>query len=116
MNSRIKMALSFRKLQMQNAGFNFLLAGDIHLISYFCFTIILANVNCPSDYLSEINITVKGNGRQQILSDDSGWCGNYASGVFNSLPNEIFVNGVLQNTSCKYVDNLVNQTNIITMR
>ena len=103
MNSRIKMALSFRKLQMQNAGSNFLFAGDIHLISYFCFTIILANVNCPSDYLSEINITVKGNGTQQILSDSG----------FNSLPNETFVNGVLQNISGKYVDNLENQTNII---
>ena len=92
------MALSFRKKQTYKTGSYF-------LISYFYFTIILANINIAFNYLSEINITVEGTGRQQILGSS-----------FNSLPNETLVNGVPQNNSDKYVYNLVNQTNIITMR
>ena len=101
------MALCFRKNQIHKTGFYF-------LISYFCIIIILANVNFAFNYLSEINITVIGTRRQQILSDYSG-CGPF-TGSFNSLPNEILVNGVPQSSNDKYVDNLVNQTNIITMR
>ena len=108
MKSRTKMALCFRKKQMHKTGFYF-------LISYFCIIIILANVNCAFNYLSEITITVEGTGRQQILSDHSGECG-YISGSFNSLPNQTLVNGVPQRNNDKYVDNLVDQTNIITLR
>jgi len=99
------MALSFRKAQTQKTGYNFLFAGGRHLISYFCFIIILADVNFAFSYLSEINITVKGTGKQKIL---------YSS--FELLPNETLVNGVPQNRSGIYVDNLVDQTNIITLR
>ena len=115
MKPRTKMALCFRETQTHKTGSNFLFAGGRHLTSYFCFIIILANVNISCNYLSEINITVKGKGRQQILSDYFGFY-KEEIGRFNSLPNETLVNGVLQNTSGKYVDNLVNQTNIITMR
>ena len=105
MSSRTKMALSFRKAQTQKTGYNFLFAGGRHLISYFCFIIILADVNFAFSYLSEIKITVKGTGKQKIL---------YSS--FELLPNETLVNGVPQNRSGIYVDNLVDQTNIITLR
>ena len=74
------MALRFRKKQIHKTGFYF-------LISYFCIIIILANVNFAFNYLSEINITVEGTGRQQILSDYSGDCG-YVGERFNLLPNE----------------------------
>ena len=109
------MSLCFRKAQAYKKGTNFLFVGDRHLILNFCIIIIFANLNITFNYLSEINITVEGTGRQQILSDYTGDCGGIAGG-FNSLPNETLVNGVLQNNSDKYVDNLVNQTNIITMR
>ena len=102
------MALCFRKKRTYKTGFYF-------LISYFCIIIILANVNFSFNYLSEIKITVEGTGRQQILSDYSGQCGSI-SGRFNSLPNETLVNGVPQSSNDWYVDNLVIQTNIITLR
>ena len=102
------MALCFRKKKTHKTGSYF-------LISYFYFTIILANINIAFNYLSEINITVEGTGRQQILSNYSGDC-YYNIGSFDSLPNETLVNGVPQSSKGKYVDNLVNQTNIITMR
>ena len=108
------MDLYFRKAQMNKAGSNFLFAGGRHLISYFSIIIILANINIAFNYLSEINITVEGTGRQQILSSVSD-CDPYASGSFNSLPNELLVNGVPQNGN-KYVDNLVDEINIITLR
>ena len=109
------MALSFIKVQVHKAGSNFLFTGSRYLILNFCTIIIFANLNIIFNYLSEINITIEGTGRQQILSDDSAECGGIA-GSFNSLPNETLVNGVPQNISGKYVDNLVNQTNIITLR
>ena len=108
------MTLCFRETQTHKTCSKFLFAGGRHLISYFCFTIILAKVNFAFSYLSEINITVEGTGRQQILSDQSD-CGDI-TGSFNSLPNETLVNGIRQSNNDKYVDNLVIQTNIITMR
>ena len=105
MKSKIKLDLCFRKTQTHKTGSNFLFAGGRHLISYFSFIIILANVNIAFSYLSEINITVNRTGRQQILGSS-----------FKLLPNETLVNGVPQNSTGKYVDNLVKQINIITMR
>ena len=103
------MVLRFRKKQAHKKGSYF-------LFSFFCFTIILANINIAFNYLSEINITVEGTGRQPILSIYSGECGDI-TGSFDLLPNETLVNGVPQISNDKYhVDNLVNQTNIITLR
>ena len=115
MKSKIKLDLCFRKTQTHKTGSNFLFAGGRHLISYFCYIIILSNVNFAYSYISEINITINGTGKQQILSDYSSYC-LYSTGYFNSLPNETLVNGVPQNSNFRYVDNLVNQINIITMR
>ena len=67
-------------------------------------------LNC----ISEINITIKGTGTQQILSSHP-TCG-YSGTDFNSLPNETLVNGVSQSNIEKYVYNLEKETNIITMR
>ena len=68
-------------------------------------------LNC----ISEINITIKGTGTQQILSSCRD-CGGYSSTDFNSLPNETLVNGISQSNIEKYVYNLEKETNIITMR
>ena len=67
-------------------------------------------LNC----ISEINITIKGTGTQQILSSYQN-CGHSRTD-FNSLPNETLVNGVSQSNIEKYVYNLEKETNIITMR
>ena len=64
---------------------------------------------------NEITIIINGNGKQQILSTYSGICG-YDSANFNELPNQIFVNGILQNYTDKYVYNLTNQINKIIMK
>ena len=98
MKPMTKMAFRFRKKNKHKTGSYF-------LISNFFIIIILANINIAFNYLSEINITVEGTGRQQILYR-----------YFQEYPNEILVNGVPQNNSDKYVDNLVDQSNIITLR
>ena len=62
---------------------------------------------------SEITITIKGTGNQQILTTHD-YCFIFVN--FNSLPNQIFINGVLQNYTGKMVYNLQNQINNITMK
>ena len=91
------MALCFRKKKTHKTGSYF-------LISYFCFIIILPNLNFVFSYDSEINIVINGIRKQQILDS------------IDFLPNETLVNGVPQNINDKYVYNLFDQTNIITMR
>ena len=83
---------------------------------YFYAITILTNISDTLNYISEINITIKGNGTQQILSNSSDGGYEHLVIVFNSLPNQTLVNGVSQNYNEKYVYNLVNQTNVITMR
>ena len=50
-----------------------------------------------------------------MLSNYSDFCGGYSAN-FDSLPDQIFVIGILQNYREKYVYNLINQTNKITMK
>ena len=51
---------------------------------------------------SEITIVIKGNGTQQILSDSTSTFHEYKA---YELPNQILVNGILQNYTGKYVYN-----------
>ena len=51
---------------------------------------------------SEITIVIKGNGTQQILSDSNSTFHGYKE---YDLPNQILVNGILQNYTGKYVYN-----------
>ena len=69
---------------------------------YFYILIILLKVKHVFNYGSEINITIKGTGKQQILSS-SGCSSGYSNGIFNSLPDEILVNGILQSSPKRYV-------------
>jgi len=59
--------------------------------------------------VSEITIVIKGNGTQQILS-------TYNKKREYKLPNQILVNGILQNYTEKYVYNLTYEINNITMK
>ena len=63
----------------------------------------------------EIKITVKGKGTQMILSDYSA---EYDDRIvnFSNIPNEILINNVPQDYTGKYVYNLTNEYNNITMR
>ena len=57
------------------------------------------------DAYQEINITIKGTGRQQIVYEDSKY-----------KPNKILINGIPQDYTDFYVNNLPGGPNIITMR
>ena len=63
--------------------------------------------------ISEITITIKGSGTQQILSDYSGYCGSNKIN-FTNLPDTIIVNGI-SITINKYVEDLEEEYNNITM-
>ena len=65
--------------------------------------------------INEIKITIKGNGTQMILSDYTFdfWDRTLS---FNNLPNEIIINNEPQYYTGKYVYNLTNEYNNITMR
>ena len=85
----------------------------IYILIILYLNLIMINSN---DFLSEINITINGIGKQKILSNSGPFSCSYSNQSFNSLPNQTLVNGILQNNSDGYVYNLVYQTNIITMR
>ena len=64
---------------------------------------------------SEVNITIRGNGTQKILNDQSRKCGPHSNIVY--IPNEIYINGIFYNTNnYYYVNNLENEINNITIR
>ena len=86
-----------------------------NLINYLIILLIIISFK-PEIFTSEneITITIKGKGKQHILSTFTGSCNEPSN--FTSLPDQIFVNGILQNYTGKYVDNLINQTNKITMK
>ena len=65
---------------------------------------------------SEIVLTINGTGNQNILSDHAVFGGNNSEKEFDSLPDYIFINGVLQNYRKIMVYNLTRQINIIRMK
>ena len=69
--------------------------------------------NQSDDYISEISIIINGTGDQQILSNETD-CDGYAQ--FNSIPNQTFINGILQDYNGKMVYNLTKQINKITIK
>ena len=92
------------------------------IISFLNLIIFLSFINLSKEdnilrlnNIYEIKITVKGSGTQMILSDYSA---EYYDRVvnFSYLPDEILINNVLQNYTGKYVYNLKNEYNNITMR
>ena len=64
---------------------------------------------------SEITITIKGKGNQSIISDNKLYISG-SSYKFDKIPNEIFVNGISINYTGKFISNLTNDENNITMK
>ena len=62
---------------------------------------------------SEITIVIKGNGTQKILSDNFGTFYGFS---FYEFPYQIVVNGISQNYTGRYVYNLTNNINYITLK
>ena len=92
------------------------------LVIYFIFLSLLYKVKLSkllSD--SEIILTIKGDGKQQILSNKGFQIKNNTSGkrqryVYTTLPSEIFVNGKPINKIDYFVYNLTNEENEITIK
>jgi len=84
------------------------------IILYYFFINLISEANLRKLNLdSEITIVIKGNGTQQILTDSTLTFHEYKE---YDLPNQILVNGILQNYTGKYVYNLTHEMNKITMR
>ena len=66
-----------------------------------------------NDFLSEITITIKGKGNQQIISSKTRGC-NYENSY--NIPDHILINGILQNYSGNMAYNLTNDLNNITLQ
>ena len=91
--------LNSKKIEMEYSTLKSLL-----IVIYFIS--IIEKINLTNDYT--ILITIKGTGKQQIL--------DITSGSFNIIPNEIYVNGELQNYNGCYVYDLKNEYNNITLK
>ena len=104
------------KIFHNNNNCNYFKFKNNLIILAFLSVITLSNEenNTILNTTSEITITIKGIGYQQILSNDNRCFVNNVN--FNSFPNQIFINGVLQNYIGNMVYNLKNQTNNITMK
>ena len=89
------------------------------LIGYFlifCFVVKLSSQQGTDlNTNSKITIAVKGGGDQQILSNFPFTLGDRSYGPFNSIPDEIYVNGIIQVNLGKTVYNLEYQLNNITL-
>ena len=83
----------------------------INIASFFSL-IILSNSR-KINLVSEITITIKGTGTQQILSNYTDYC-SYNKVNFKTLPDKILVNMIEQEIG-KFVYNLENEYNNITM-
>ena len=83
----------------------------LNLIIFFS-VIILSKEN----YSTEITIMIKGKGQQLILSESKEANRNCTN--FDILPNETYINGVLQNTFTNSINinNTQNETNNITLK
>ena len=77
------------------------------LFYYFSLFIFIINIKILYAY-QEINITINGTGKQQIVFNNVTY--------YNYKPNKILINGNLQNYTDFYVYNLNKSINIITMR
>ena len=77
------------------------------------FIIIISNGNALS--ISEITITIIGAGDQYILNNKSLQIDNI-NYTFSDIPDQILINGVLQNYKGNMVYNLEKEENIITMK
>ena len=85
----------------------------IKLNLIICFSVIILS---KENYSTEITIMIKGKGQQLILSESKEANRNCTN--FDILPNETYINGVLQNTFTNSINinNTQNETNNITLK
>ena len=85
-----------------------------HILNIFLiFSILILSESKKLNFYSEITITIKGSGTQQILSNYSDFC-SFRTVHFNNLPQKIYVNGIIHENG-KFVYNLVEEINNVTM-
>ena len=78
---------------------------------------LISNIISSNYYnFSVINMTIKGNGTQYILNNKYIECGPDSSMIFNSIPDQLYVNDELQNYTGFSVYNLKNDINNISIR
>ena len=120
--SNINSLLILFQLELSLYSLNIKISKLKKIISFLNLIIFLLFINLSKEdnilqlnNIYEIKITVKGNGTQMILSDYSA---EYYDRVvnFSYLPDEILINNIHQNYTGKYVYNLKNEYNNITMR
>ena len=93
------------------------------ILIYFIILYFIINISKEEEYFhptSKITLTIKGTGKQRILSDKSFFY-YYTNRIFikpcsfNYIPDDILVNGVSQKNKDKFVYNLKDQINTITI-
>jgi len=89
------------------------MAFEFITIFYIFINLIYEIYTRKLNFYSEISIVIRGNGTQQILSEVNN---PFYGDEEYEMPNQILVNGILQNYTERYVYNLTNQINNITMR
>jgi len=105
--------LLITSIKLNKNNNNILLGINIYLF-FLLLNLSKAENSKKLNFYSEISITIKGKGTQQILSNFTDFCGYHLIN-FNTLPDIILVNGNNQETISKYIDNLEEEYNNITM-
>ena len=85
--------------------YNKICLTNILILSYFFRTII------SNESISEITITIEGNGNQYILNNQE--VEGYS---FNNIPSEVIINGITKDYQNSYEYELLSEENIITIK
>ena len=85
------------------------------ILRYFMILLFILNTSKQEDLYSKLVVTINGGGDQQILSDSSFDLGDIEYGPFQNIPDEIYINGNIQNNLGKIAYNLEEQLNNITL-
>ena len=86
-----------------------------YIISYYIIFFSIKEVLNIFNNICEITITLKGKGDQKILSTQKINFGNNKYSTFNNTPDKLLINNISQNYTGKYVYNLSNEVNNITL-
>ena len=106
-----------KNININNLFFNNMIILLIIIIILILFPVCLSKKNelRKLNLISEITITIKGDGIQYILSNETIVLNDKAY-IFGEIPTEILVNGSPINYTGKVVNSLINEDNNITMK
>ena len=90
-------------------------SNKFNLYIFSIFSLLIFSESKKLNLISEITITIKGTGTQQILSNYTGYCTDREVD-FQTLPDEIIINHEINHPVGKFVYDLVEDTNEITMK